>query len=189
MMAKPILNCDAAGRRRKVPSVGARSGFTYVGVLFLIALVTMASALTLDVAEHSRRRAAEEALLSIGQEFSRAFESYYRQAPSEALRYPRDLQDLVKDPRTPGIRRHLRRVYPDPLTGQARWGLIRTPGGQIMGVYSLAAGEPARAMADVPSAPLSAASEATTGYAAWHFGYWPRNAWATQPSYGISPPR
>ena len=39
--------------------------------------------------------------------------------------------------------RHLRRVYADPMTGKAEWGLIEAPGGGgIMGVHSLSQEKP-----------------------------------------------
>ena len=37
---------------------------------------------------------------------------------------------------------HLRRLYIDPMTGEAQWGLIRLPDGGIVGVHSLSARRP-----------------------------------------------
>jgi hypothetical protein len=42
----------------------------------------------------------------------------------------------VLDPRFPQVRRHLRRLYADPITGTADWKLIMAPDGGIMGVAS-----------------------------------------------------
>lgn len=161
-------------------------GFTYIGVLMLLAIVALASAMTMQVAEQSGRREAEAELMAIGGEFSRAFESYYLQAPVGAARYPQRLEDLLHDPRYPGIKRHLRRLYPDPLTGRAEWGLIAAPGGGIMGVHSRAAGEPVRESASsaltlaasgvvggASAAASSASGDAPRSYSAWQFGYAP----------------
>jgi hypothetical protein len=52
------------------------------------------------------------------------------------------LEDLLQDPRSPGIRRYLRKIYPDPMTGSAEWGLINGPNGEIYGVHSLSEQEP-----------------------------------------------
>ncbi|HEY4374422.1 MAG TPA: hypothetical protein VGN52_21050 [Burkholderiales bacterium] len=70
--------------------------------------------------------------------------------------------------RLPGIRRHLRRLYADPLTGKPGWGTIPAPGGGIMGVYSLAKGTPIKiALFD----PELADFEGKTSYADWQFSY------------------
>lgn len=50
--------------------------------------------------------------------------------------YPATLDELLQDPRTPGITRHLRQVFVDPMTGKAEWGLVRV-GGRIVGIHSL----------------------------------------------------
>lgn len=50
--------------------------------------------------------------------------------------YPASLDDLLQDRRAPGIRRHLRKVFVDPMTGKAEWGLVLV-GGRIVGVHSL----------------------------------------------------
>src|SRR5207245_1886735 len=56
---------------------------------------------------------------------------------------PHALQDLVQDERLPVPKHHLRRLYPDPVTGKADWSLIPTPSGQaIMGVASSSQGVP-----------------------------------------------
>ena len=49
---------------------------------------------------------------------------------------PQQLEELLKDPRAPGVRRYLRKIYVDPMTGKAEWGLVRRQG-RIIGVYSL----------------------------------------------------
>ena len=38
--------------------------------------------------------------------------------------------------------RHLRRLYRDPLTGSADWGVVKGPDGGVIGVYSQAPGKP-----------------------------------------------
>jgi hypothetical protein len=36
----------------------------------------------------------------------------------------------------------LRKLYPDPITGQAEWSTMEAPGGGIMGVFSKSEAEP-----------------------------------------------
>ena len=52
------------------------------------------------------------------------------------------LEELLQDPRYPDIRRYLRKIYLDPMTGSAEWGLVTGPGGEIYGVHSLSGDEP-----------------------------------------------
>ena len=55
---------------------------------------------------------------------------------SYAFKFPRTFQDLLKDPRQAGVRRHLRQLYPDPMTNSPEWGIVKGPDGGIMGVYT-----------------------------------------------------
>jgi type II secretory pathway pseudopilin PulG len=156
-------------------------GYTYVAVMVLLAVLSLASALTLEVAQTNARRSGEAELIAIGKEFERAFASYYRQSPMGARRHPEKLEDLVRDPRLPGVKRHLRKVYVDPMTGEP-WGTIAAPGGGIMAVYSMAPGQPYRedlvlAMTPAPALAASAPDAADTrptSYAEWRFGFDPQ---------------
>jgi type II secretory pathway pseudopilin PulG len=117
-----------------------QAGFTYVGLLFLVAMMGYAMTVTIEVWEQARQRDREEELLHVGGEYRRALQRYYLAGGGE--RYPRQLEDLLKDPRVPSTRRFLRRLYPDPMTGSAEWGLVLAPGGLITGVYSKSEAEP-----------------------------------------------
>ena len=121
----------------------SEAGFTYLGLLIILAVIGVAAAGTLQLGAVMQRRAAEEQLLDIGAEFRAALEGYAQASPAGAGAAPRTLLDLVRDPRYPNPRRYLRKVYADPLTGSPQWGLLRTPDGNgILGVYSLAPGHP-----------------------------------------------
>ena len=115
-------------------------GFTYLGLIILIAIIGIASAASLQMGSILERRAAEEALLDIGAEFRNALISYSAATPVGQATLPQSLQDLLKDDRYPSPRRHLRKLYADPMTGMEEWGAITTPspgGAGIVGVYSL----------------------------------------------------
>ena len=116
----------------------AEAGFTYVAVLMLLAILSLASLLTSEVAETATRRAQQQELDGIGREFADALRAYGRATPGGANSRPQRLEDLLKDPRVLATRRYLRRIYVDPLTGRAEWGTVVAAGGGIVAVYSLA---------------------------------------------------
>jgi len=124
------------------------AGFTYIGLLLLLAVLSLASLLTAEVAQVATRRAQERELDGIGREFADALRAYDRATPAGASARPQRLEDLLKDPRVFATRRFLRRVYVDPLTGRAEWGTVVAAGGGIVAVYSLA--KPDRLYGDLP---------------------------------------
>lgn len=117
-------------------------GFSLLGLLILIAILGIVAASNVQVGTLLQRRTAEQELLFVGKEFQRALASYAAATPIGAPRGPTSLDDLLRDPRFPGVRRHLRRVYVDPMTGTTSWGLLRGPEGRIVAVYSLSEGQP-----------------------------------------------
>lgn len=119
------------------------AGFTYVGMVFFVAILGLVGAATLKVDSLLRRAAAEQDLLEIGAEFSEALRSYAAATPRGYPTAPPTLQDLLKDPRFPGTRRHLRKIFVDPVTGKDAWGIVYQ-GDKIgvLAVYSLSQAQP-----------------------------------------------
>ena len=118
-------------------------GFTYIGVLILLAIMAMVGAVGVKLGAIVHRRCAEEALLDVGGEFSNALSSYRRFSPTGKAGEPQTLEELLRDPRFPGTVRHLRKLYSDPMTGQAEWGLVRSEETKgIIGGYSLSTAKP-----------------------------------------------
>lgn len=121
---------------------GSGRGFVYLLLLVVVAVVGAASSATVTLGLALDRRAAEQELLTIGAEYENALSSYRASTPAGKEQSPRSFEDLLADPRYPGVRRHLRKMYVDPLTGTDQWGIIRSTGGLIVGIYSLAEGVP-----------------------------------------------
>jgi hypothetical protein len=111
-------------------------------VLFVVVLMGTGLAKAGVLWQTAQTREREEELLFIGHQFAKAIELYYLNTPGPVKRYPRELGDLVKDARQQGIKRYLRKVYRDPMTGKAEWGVVNAPDGGIAGVYSLSTAEP-----------------------------------------------
>ncbi|MET3134881.1 type II secretory pathway pseudopilin PulG [Oxalobacteraceae bacterium GrIS 1.11] len=120
-------------------------GFTYLGLIILVAIIGLVGAAGLKLGSLLQRSAAEQELLDIGAAFSDALKSYASVTPPGQPQQPASLKDLLKDPRFPGIRRHLRKLFVDPITGKADWGLMYMAGNTgIVGVYSLSDAKPVK---------------------------------------------
>lgn len=115
-----------------------QGGFTYVGLIVLVMIVGLVGAATLKVESLIRRAQAEEELLEVGAEFTRALRSYAAATPRGQPQQPPSLKELLRDPRFREPRRHLRRIYIDPITGKDQWGIIYLSGDKgVIGVHSL----------------------------------------------------
>jgi type II secretory pathway pseudopilin PulG len=90
------------------------------------------------------QRAREQELLFRGDQYRRAIKSYteVRHGGSSG-QLPSKLEDLLKDPRFPGTKRHIRKLFKDPMNGE-EFVIIKDPrfGGRIKGVHSSSAEEP-----------------------------------------------
>jgi type II secretory pathway pseudopilin PulG len=152
-------------------------GFTYMTALFIVAILATGLALTGEVWQTSTAREREAELLFTGHQYRKAIERYYLSGPQR--QYPKNLADLVKDPRLPNTVRHLRRLYPDPITGKDEWGFVKSADGGFAGVYSLSEAAPLKTAG---FAVRDAAFEGKTKYAEWQFVFAPVAAAATKPA-------
>jgi type II secretory pathway pseudopilin PulG len=141
------------------PHHRSQGGFTYLMLLWWVAIGgVMLAALGQQWGMASRRERDDE-LKFRGEQIGSAL-SAYAKVPIKPGQHqlPLQLSDLLDDKRTGVSVHHLRRLWPDPVTGRPEWGLIRQqPGGEITGVYSLSKQKPVRAPAGV------------SRYEDWHF--------------------
>ena len=119
----------------------AQRGFTYLVLLFAIAILGIGLAKTGVIASAQAKRQKVKELEFIRGQFAGAIESYYNNSAGEIKQYPRSVEDLVQDSRFLFVRRHLRKVYRDPFSLSLKWGLVPAPEGGFMGVYSLDASQ------------------------------------------------
>ncbi len=115
-------------------------GFTYMVVLAMCFVMGLGLASIGEMWQVAAQREKEKDLLFIGRQYRRALESYAAQSPG-APDLPRSLEELVEDKRFPTIKRHIRRVYADPMTGLPDWKLI-LQGDRILGIQSRSGGTP-----------------------------------------------
>lgn len=117
----------AMGSCTRIGSPVQQRGFTYLGMLFFVAITAAALAALGQSWSTAAQREKERELEFRGREIARAIASY-RQSGAPAAAYPHSLADLLIDARGPKPRHHLRRAYIDPFTGQADWVLVAAPG-------------------------------------------------------------
>jgi len=142
-----------------------QSGFTYLFVLMLIALIGMGLAAAGSLWRTDAQRAREVELLYIGDQYRQAIRSYYEFDQAQP-RLPQSIDELLEDRRRPEIVRHLRRAYRDPFTGGA-FMLIRDPDTQgILGVVSQSTAAPFKTGG---FSPQDSDFTDTTSHAEWRF--------------------
>jgi hypothetical protein len=153
-------------------------------VLFIVAILLGGLAMIGEVWETSAKREKEADLLFVGNQYRRAIGRFYEGTPGGVKRYPRTLEELLKDPRAPNTKRYLRRLYPDPLGGK-EWGIVKSPDGGVAGVYSLSEEKPLK----VANFRLrDAGFDGAQRYADWKFAYSPAAAAQTTPQNAAGAP-
>jgi type II secretory pathway pseudopilin PulG len=145
-------------------------GFTYLALMIAVAVIGAGLAAAGTLWSQARQREKEAELLFIGAQFRQAIARYYQRTPGAAPRYPAKLEDLLLDRRYPSVERHLRRIYADPMTGKAQWGLIEAPEGGIMGVRSLSEQAPIKT---ANFRPADRELEGKSRYSEWKFTWQP----------------
>ena len=162
----------SAGEPHNMPRFLLRraEGFTYLGVLLLVAIMGFGLAAFGELHSHAAQRDKEQELLFIGAQFRDAIASYYNKSPG-AKSYPKKLEELVEDKRFPMPQHHLRRVYRDPMTESVDWAVVEAPGGAgIMGVHSRSEEAPIKTG---NFAAAEATFEGAENYSKWAFIYSP----------------
>ncbi len=151
----------AAGRGRR------QRGFSYIGLLILLALLATLGAGSLQLGAVVQRRGAEESLLAAGAAWSEALRSYALSSRPGEPEAPLSPRELLRDPRFPATVRHLRQVPVDPITGVATWGFVQEEGsGRILGVYSLSSARPIKVAGFDPRFP---GFDGKSSYREWRF--------------------
>ena len=139
-------------------------GFGYLMALFAVAALGLLAATAGQVWHTAAQRAREADLLFAGQQYRQALASYYSLEIGGKHQFPSNLQELLEDHRSQVTLRHLRRIYIDPMTGQADWVLV-TAGDRIVGLHSRSALRPFKRKFDG----IDAAFNDADSYAQWDF--------------------
>jgi type II secretory pathway pseudopilin PulG len=171
-----VMLRSAPGSKNKALTPISQRGFTYLGVLILVMIMGAGLAAFGTIYSQTAQRDKEAELLFVGEQFRDAIASYYMKSPGARV-YPKKLEDLVEDKRFPMPMRHLRRIYPDPITGSIDWGLDEMPGGGgIMGVHSRSEDKPIKTS---NFGVKQQAFEDAESYTKWTFTYSPAGSGPT----------
>ena len=161
-----VVRSSNSERRR-----GRREGgFTYLGLLFALALLGLALGAAGTVWSVARQRDRERELLWAGGEIRAAIGKYYLAGPGGLRAFPKSMADLLEDRRGPQTVRHLRRAYTDPMGKGAEWEWIRGSDGALIGVASTSRDTPLKQHGFSGE---NAAFEGTACYCDWRFVYIP----------------
>lgn len=147
-----------------------QSGFSYIIVLVAVLLVGIMAQVTYQQSSYLRQRDAEAELLFRGIAYRNAIKAYYHANPT-LKRYPKQLEDLLEDPRQPG-RRFLRQLYPEPVHRDGQWLLLHGQDGAIVGVASSSENEPLK---QVSFPPELMHFDNAPRYRDWEFSYFPKS--------------
>ena len=108
-------------------------------IAILIAAVAFAALLATGLETYLNQ---ERRLVAAGHEIVVALEAYRTASPGSAKELPRDLSELLHDPRMLADKGYLTALPVDPVTQKQEWGVIKNPAEQIIGVHSLATATP-----------------------------------------------
>ncbi len=152
-------------------------------VLVLVVITGLAAGMAGQSLGALMQREREAELLWRGLQYRQAIARYYGVKHGAQQMFPPKLEDLLRDPRFPGMVRHVRRLYPDPMTG-ADWELVKDPAERIIGVRSTSDLEPfqkagfPRGLEDL---------EGKNAYREWEFVFVPAKKSAAGKLPGITP--
>lgn len=139
-------------------------------LLAAIVMLTLAAVSVTSLVAHDSamaQRDAEAELLFVGEQYRAAIESYWRSSPGRARQLPTRLEDLVADNRFPQPRRHLRKLFAEPVDASHEWDLIKV-GASIVGVRSRSVKSPYR---KVGFSEKQVGFESASSYSEWEFRF------------------
>ncbi len=166
-------------------------GAALLVAILAVALVSLATLLPLRQQQTLAQRERERELLFVGNQYRQALARYAAATPGRVPQFPLTLEQLVEDVRQPRPLHHLRRLYPDPMTGRADWLLIRDQGA-IVGIASRSERAPLKRKG---FAAADRAFDGAESYGQWRFVAPPTTTLAAaqapaapSPDPGVPPP-
>lgn len=116
--------------KRAQPAQRRARGFGYLALLWLLAMLAAAMVLVGERWTLAAQRERERELVFRAEQIRGAIERYRLDGGA----WPKSIDELLEDRRSPRVRHHLRRRYEDPFSGSADWVEIRDASGGLVGV-------------------------------------------------------
>lgn len=113
------------------------AGFTYLFLLFAVAMVGIGLTVTAEVWSKLAFSWKRTEFLWVAEQYRTAIGSYYESSPGAAKMFPLQYTDLLQDLRSSSVRHHLRAPYRNPFAIDGQWEPIRGADGRIRGVRGL----------------------------------------------------
>jgi type II secretory pathway pseudopilin PulG len=150
-------------------SLFTADGFTYIALLAAIVILGIMLGAAGKYWSHVMLREKEAELLFRGDQYVRAIESYYTKPPNgHQPILPPSIDELLKDSRF-ATRRHLRKKYKDPITGED-FTVIQDATKRVIGVKSTSDKEPLK-KGNFPKGYET--FQGKTKYSEWEFKFTP----------------
>ncbi len=150
--------------------MSGEKGFTYPAALALIVIVSVSLMVVQKQWSTIVKRDKEKELFFRAGQIVQAIGSFYKDSSKDSQQYPRSLKVLLKDNRSLGLKRHLRKIYKEPMTKDGQWGIIYDGRGGIKGVFSKSMAEPLK-KGNFPE--IYKSFENKKKYSEWKFVYEP----------------
>jgi len=150
--------------------VARERGYILIVTMFMAFMVAVLMIALTRWWQAEARREKERELLWVGSQFRTALASYAAATPAGTNPRPGTLTELLRDDRDGTVRRHLRRLYVDPVTASGVWGIATAEDGTVLAVHSRSETRP---LAADGSSPRFRRFEGTTRYSEWQFGVFP----------------
>jgi len=145
----------------------AQSGFTYLWLLFVLAIGAAGTAAVGELWVVQVQRSKELDLAFRGQSIVAALESYRAASPAATPCAPLGWEDLLQDQRSTVTLRHLRRPYANPFAANGEWEWVKDTQGRMLGVKSR---PPASPLVTAPPAAGKAVAAAASGFGVFQIG-------------------
>jgi len=145
----------------------AQSGFTYLWLLFVLAISAAGTAAVGELWVVQVQRSKELDLAFRGQSIVAALESYRAASPAATPCAPLSWEELLQDQRSTVSLRHLRRPYANPFAANGEWEWVKDTQGRMLGVTSR---PPASPLVTAPPAAGKAVAAAASGFGVFQIG-------------------